>query len=255
MGSAQRWTGAAGRWSATHSWTVIVAWLGCVVIVLVTGQLIGTARQRVCALRQRQRAAAHPRIQIAETGDATIMKAINDTVIGDLHRAEALSFPITLLVLLIAFGAVVAALLPLGLAVMAILAAGGLVAFTSHLSGVTVQANSVMLLVGLAVGVDYSMFYLKRVREERARGRPVLDAIETAAVIAVSAAHRAIEVSAVVRRGTGCLEGDALEFACHRLLPPVGLCLPILLPFRLPRCHADVREGHGSSAAGVGWRR
>ena len=129
----------------------------------------------------RAAAAAHPQIQIAETGDATIMKAINDSVIRDLHRAEALSFPITLLVLLIAFGAVVAALLPLGLAVMAILAASGLVAFTSHLSGVTVQANSVMLLVGLAVGVDYSMFYLKREREERARGMPVLDAIETAA--------------------------------------------------------------------------
>ena len=92
-----------------------------------------------------------------------------------------MSFPITLVVLLIAFGAVVAALLPLGLATMAILAAGGLVAFTSRLSGVTVQATSVMLLIGLAVGVDYSMFYVKRQREERAAGRPVLDAIETAA--------------------------------------------------------------------------
>jgi RND superfamily putative drug exporter len=92
-----------------------------------------------------------------------------------------LSFPITLVVLLIAFGAVVAALLPLGLATVAILAAGGLVAFTSRLSGVTVQATSVMLLIGLAVGVDYSMFYVKRQREERAAGRPVLDAIETAA--------------------------------------------------------------------------
>src|SRR5207302_1758664 len=102
-------------------------------------------------------------------------------VLRDLHRAELLSFPITLVVLLIAFGAVVAALLPLGLATVAILAAGGLVAFTSRLSGVTVQATSVMLLIGLAVGVDYSMFYVKRQREERAAGRPVLEAIETAA--------------------------------------------------------------------------
>ena len=102
-------------------------------------------------------------------------------MLRDLHRAELLSFPITLVVLLIAFGAVVAALLPLGLATVAILAANGLVAFTSRLSGVTVQATSVMLLIGLAVGVDYSMFYVKRQREERAAGRPVLDAIETAA--------------------------------------------------------------------------
>src|SRR5262249_6160664 len=75
----------------------------------------------------------------------------------------------------------VAAILPLGLATMAILAANGLVAFTSHLSGVTEQATSVMLLIGLAVGVDYSMFYVKRQREERAAGRTVLDAIEVAA--------------------------------------------------------------------------
>ena len=142
-----------------------------------------TAASRVAPVQAavQAAAAAHPQIQIAETGDATINKAVNDTVFRDLHRAEALSFPITLIVLLIAFGAVVAALLPLGLAMMAILAATGLVAFTSHLSGVTVQASSVMLCIGLAVGVDYSMFYVKRQREERAAGRPVLDAIEVAA--------------------------------------------------------------------------
>ena len=99
-------------------------------------------------------------MQIGETGDASIAKAVNDTIFRDLHRAEMLSFPITLVVLLIAFGAVVAALLPLGLATMAILAATGLVAFTSHLSGETQQASSVMLCIGLAVGVDYSMFYV-----------------------------------------------------------------------------------------------
>ena len=115
-------------------------------------------------------AAAHPGIQIAETGEATITKAMDDTVVRDLHRAEALTFPITLIVLLIAFGAVVAALLPLGLATMALLGASGLVAYTSHLSGVTIQASSVMLLIGLAVGVDYSMFYVKRQREERPPG-------------------------------------------------------------------------------------
>jgi putative drug exporter of the RND superfamily len=129
----------------------------------------------------RSAGAAHPDVQIAETGDASITKAVNDAVLTDLHRAEALSFPITLVVLLIAFGAIVAAILPIGLATMAILAANGLVAFTSHLSGVTVQASSVMLLIGLAVGVDYSMFYVKRQREERAAGKPVLDAIEIAA--------------------------------------------------------------------------
>ena len=147
-----------------------------------TGSVSDSASRVVPVLAAvRDAAAAHPQVRIAETGDASISKAVDDTVLRDLHRAELLSFPITLVVLLIAFGAVVAALLPLGLATVAILAAGGLMAFTSRLSGVTVQATSVMLLIGLAVGVDYSMFYVKRQREERAAGRPVLDAIETAA--------------------------------------------------------------------------
>jgi uncharacterized membrane protein YdfJ with MMPL/SSD domain len=148
----------------------------------ITGSLSSSPKTVVRVLTAVDAAAArHPQIQIAETGDASISKAVNDTVLTDLHRAEYLSFPITLLVLLVAFGAVVAALLPLGLATMSILAANGLVAFTSHLTGVTQQATSVMLLIGLAVGVDYSMFYVKRQREERAAGRPVLDAIEIAA--------------------------------------------------------------------------
>ena len=147
-----------------------------------TGNIVDDATRVVPVLAAVQAAAAaHPQIQLAETGDATISKAVNDTIFRDLRRAEALSFPITLVVLLIAFGAVVAALLPLALAMMAILAATGLVAFTSHLSGETTQASSVMLCIGLAVGVDYSMFYVKRQREERAAGRPVLDAIEVAA--------------------------------------------------------------------------
>jgi uncharacterized membrane protein YdfJ with MMPL/SSD domain len=148
----------------------------------VTGNVNDGATQVVPVLAAVQAAAAaHPQIQIAETGQASIDKAMNDTLLRDLHRAEALSFPITLVVLLIAFGAVVAALLPLGLATMAILAAGGLMAFVSHLSGATEESSALMLLIGLAVSVDYSMFYVKREREERAAGRPVLDAIEVAA--------------------------------------------------------------------------
>jgi putative drug exporter of the RND superfamily len=80
-------------------------------------------------------AALYPQIQIAETGNASINKAVNDTVLTDMRRAEALSFPITLLVLLIAFGAVVAAILPLGLAMMAILAANAVAVLMRRWSG------------------------------------------------------------------------------------------------------------------------
>ena len=87
---------------------------------------VDTAASRVAPVLAAVQAAAagHPQIQIAETGDASITKAVNDTVFRDLRRAEALSFPITLVVLLIAFGAVVAALLPLGLATIEVPLAG-----------------------------------------------------------------------------------------------------------------------------------
>lgn len=117
----------------------------------------------------RAAAAAHPQIQIAETGDASINKAVSDTVFRDLRRAEMLSYPITLLVLLVAFGALVAALLPLALALMAILAATGLVAFTSHLSGETTQASSVAAAVHVR-GPVRAVHGLSRVHPEPDQG-------------------------------------------------------------------------------------
>ena len=80
------------------------------------------------------------------------------------------SLPITLIILLLAFEAVVAALVPLLLAATAVAAAIGLLGPLSQIWPLDQSATSVVLLVGLAVGVDYSMFYLRREREERARG-------------------------------------------------------------------------------------
>ena len=76
------------------------------------------------------------------------------------------------MILVLAFGALVAAGIPLLLGLTAVLAALGLTALISHVLHVDESINSVILLIGLAVGVDYSLFYLRREREERARGRP-----------------------------------------------------------------------------------
>jgi len=73
-------------------------------------------------------AAAHPGYDIAEAGDASIHKALNDTAGKDFENAERLSVPIALFVLLVTFGALVAATLPLGLALTAVIGATGLVA-------------------------------------------------------------------------------------------------------------------------------
>ena len=79
--------------------------------------------------------------------------------------------PLTLIVLLFVFGALVAAGLPLLLALTAVIATLGLIALPSHLVPMDPNVSAVVLLVGLAVGVDYSLFYLKREREERAAGQ------------------------------------------------------------------------------------
>ena len=92
-----------------------------------------------------------------------------------------LSLPITLIVLVIAFGALVAAGIPLLLALTAVFATFGLIALPSSFLPVAMEAPAMVLLIGLAVGVDYSMFYLKRERQERAAGRSERAALEAAA--------------------------------------------------------------------------
>jgi putative drug exporter of the RND superfamily len=123
----------------------------------------------------------YPSLRVEEVGDASLDKAINATLGGDLHRAELISIPITLVILLVAFGALIAAGVPLLLALSSVFAAIGLSALTSHLIPASNSLSSVILLIGMAVGVDYSLFYVRREREERAKGASRLDAIEVAA--------------------------------------------------------------------------
>src|SRR5438045_2212868 len=124
---------------------------------------------------------AHPGRSIGEFGGASAAKAVDTAFADDLKSAGVFSVPLTLIILVVAFGALVAAGLPLLLALTAIFATFGLVALPSHLLPLAQEAPAVVLLVGLAVGVDYSMFYLRREREERAAGRSERAALEAAA--------------------------------------------------------------------------
>src|SRR6185503_8867 len=127
--------------------------------------------QKVGAALAATQAAAHdhPQLKIVEVGDASADKAISDSLGDDFQKAETTSLPITLLILVVVFGALVAAGVPLILALTAVGATIGLLGPISHVFGpVAEQINSVILLIGLAVGVDYTIFYLRREREERA---------------------------------------------------------------------------------------
>ncbi len=135
--------------------------------------------------------AANPDFTVEQVGDASVKKELNDSISSDFKQAFVTSLPITLVILLIAFGALVAASVPIILALTAVLATIGLVGVLSHLSPVDSSINEVILLIGLAVGVDYSMFYLRREREERESGRSE----EASLAAAAATSGRAVLVS------------------------------------------------------------
>src|SRR5262249_37323968 len=119
---------------------------------------------------------------VREVGNASASYEIGKTFAEDFKSAEWLTIPLTLLILLGAFGSLVAAGLPVVLAFSAVLASLGLYSLLTHASRGDYQSTSaVILLIGMAVGVDYSLFYLRREREERAGGQPPHPALLRAA--------------------------------------------------------------------------
>ena len=135
----------------------------------------------------------HPDLIIEQMGDASIEQVLGDQLDSDFQKAEFLSLPITLLILLIAFGALFAAGVPVLLALTAVASAIGLSALVSQIFPVTEELASVVLLIGMAVGVDYSLFYVRRAREERLAGATSIEAVE----IAAATSGRAVIVSGV----------------------------------------------------------
>ncbi|MBW8093659.1 MMPL family transporter [Streptomyces hygroscopicus subsp. hygroscopicus] len=154
------------------------------------------AKKHVDPLRAQTAAVqkGHPRLLVEETGSPSVGKGVDEQRGSDLALSEAITLPVTLITLLIVFGSVVMALVPLLLALSSIAAAMGLSMIASHLSPDAGVGNNVILLIGLAVGVDYTLFYLKREREERARSGGTMG---PAALVELAAATsgRAVVVS------------------------------------------------------------
>ena len=137
-------------------------------------------------------AQAHPGFYVGEAGSISSGKAFDKLFTDQLKQAGERSVPLTLAVLIVVFGALVAAGLPLLLALTAVIASVGLIALPSQLVPMDGNVGAVVLLVGLAVGVDYALFYLKREREERAAGKGPRAALEAAA----ATSGRAVLISA-----------------------------------------------------------
>ncbi|MGW0315283.1 MMPL family transporter [Streptomyces flavidovirens] len=131
-----------------------------------------TAKEDVDALLEQTEAvrSEHRGLRVEQTGSASLSNGVNDKQGKDLQRTEAISLPVTFLILFVVFGSVLAAGIPVLLALFAFAGAVGLYGLASWITpDAGGAALSVIFMLGMAVGVDYSLFYLKRAREERER--------------------------------------------------------------------------------------
>jgi uncharacterized membrane protein YdfJ with MMPL/SSD domain len=199
-------------------------------------------------------------LRIREVGTASAAYELNKRFEKDFGNAERLTIPITLLILLVAFGALVAAGLPVLLAFSAVLASLGLFALTTHAySGDYQTTSSVILLIGMAVGVDYSLFYLRREREERAGGAPPAGALTRAAstsgqAVLISGATVLIAMAGMFIAGNKLFTSIALGTMLVVLCAVIGSVT--VLPAALAKLGDRVDRGripfvgHGKGAAG-----
>lgn len=237
-------------------------------VQLETGNLTGGARTERAEslvdplLQATARVASqHPGLRIEQVGDASLDKAISQIVADDLRKAEITSLPITLVILVVVFGALLAAGVPVLLAITAVAAALGLTSLASQLYPMDESVASVVLLIGMAVGVDYSLFYIRREREERRRGASRLESIEIAArtsgrAVVVSGITVLISMGGLLISGMAVFESMAIATMLVVAVSMLGsvTVLPALLSLlgnridrpRVPLVHR-LRRGDGSS--------
>ena len=126
-------------------------------------------------------------VSVGSVGDMTINETFNTISEEDLQRAEIVGLPIALIILIVVFGALVAALIPVGMALAAVAIATGLAAIIGTRFELSFFIVNMITVIGLAVGIDYALFVVERYREERRHGRSKLEAIEVAGGTATKA--------------------------------------------------------------------
>jgi uncharacterized membrane protein YdfJ with MMPL/SSD domain len=134
---------------------------------------------------------AHPEVRVEQFGEVSATKEIASQDAKDGKKSQLLSTALTLVILLVAFGAVLAAGLPLVLGASAVAGTVGLLGPVSQIYALPADVAELVVIIGLAVGVDYAMFYSRRVMEERDRGHSAEAAVE----IAAATSGRAVLIS------------------------------------------------------------
>jgi uncharacterized membrane protein YdfJ with MMPL/SSD domain len=184
-------------------------------------QLVEQPLAAVAAVR-----AAHPDVRIEQFGEVSATKAIAAQDARDGKQAQLISYALLLIILLVAFGAVVAAGLPLVLGASAVAGTVGLLGPVSQLYALPADVAELVVIIGLAVGVDYAMFYSRRVMEERDRGHSV----EAAVQIAAATSGRAVLVSGM----TVLTAMAGLLFAGNPIFVGIGIGTMIVVAVAMP---------------------
>jgi putative drug exporter of the RND superfamily len=130
-------------------------------------------------------------VEVETGGSAAFFSRVNEISRHDLEQAERVSFPITLLVLLVAFASLVAAGLPVMLALVSLGVTLGALYFLAGVTDMNVYVTNTASIVGIGVGIDYALFVVTRFREELRRGRPVAEAVP----VTLATSGRAVALS------------------------------------------------------------
>ncbi len=148
-----------------------------VMAVLMTGSLAEAELNIEDVLAVIEQANASDGFRVLIVGPASVSYESLEFAREDLEQGERFGIPVALIILLVLFGAVVAALAPIGLAVVAIAIALGLVALIGQVFELSFFVTLMVTMIGLAVGIDYSLFIISRFREEMRRGLPAREAV------------------------------------------------------------------------------
>ncbi len=198
----------------------------------------------------------HPGTEIVEAGGGSIDHAITNTVNQDLQRAELYSLPVTLLILILAFGALVAASVPLLLGITSVAATLGAVGLISQIVPDGNSTAPVVVLIGLAVGVDYSLFYIRREREERRLGRRPGQALDVVAAtvgraIVIAGLTVMIALAGLLFTGLGVFTSMALGAIVVVAIAVIGSVTVLPATLTLLGDRIDKGRIFGRAASGI----
>ncbi|MFI5959853.1 MMPL family transporter [Cryptosporangium sp. NPDC051539] len=210
-------------------------------------------------------AARHPGTDFAQAGDRSLAVAVDRAIGADVRRSERISLPLTIVILLVVFGALVAASIPILLTATTLVATFALISIVDHWLAVNSAAYTMVLLIGVAVGVDYALFSLRRLREERAAGRDSAAAVRIAGrtsgrVILVSGVIVVLCLSGLLWTGIDVFRGATLGIAIVVTVAVTGalVVLPAILAalgHRVDRGRIRLRRTSPAAQSSVFWGR